>query len=251
MDAFFRSLAVAVLLSGTQICAAEISAPNQKVIIVEREGQEVAATTDDKPAAAAKESKEQPAEIFFLTTEPASATHYWIGLEANPLGKPGRAKLKVDADFGLLVEHVRPASPADKAGLKANDVLLKAGDKPLRQTADLAAAIQESKGSDLKLEIERDGKLQKIVVQPAQRPALKAKDKILDQDSEFAWRNPPTARRNGRPPRTSCGKRTLVSSPPCSKPDRWKPSGPARRWFASARRRSWRSAARCSNSVKL
>lgn len=197
MDACFRSLAVAVLLSGTQICAAEIPAPNQKVIIVEREGKEVAATTDDKSGATAKESKEQPAEIFFLTTEPASATRYWIGLEANPLGKPGRARLKVDADFGLLIEHVRPASPADKAGLKANDVLLKAGDKPLRQTSDLAAAIQQSKGSDLKLDIERDGKLQNIVVKPIERRVAEGEGQESEPGLRIRLAEPADATRQG------------------------------------------------------
>ena len=122
----------------------------------------------DKPTPA-KPADEHEGVVLFLTDGP-EGEHYWIGLEAHPLSAEQQDKFEVQGDQGLLIEEVTPDSPAAKAGLKVHDILLEAGKKPLKQIADLAGAIQESKDQPLRLEVNRGGKRQTIAVTPAKRP---------------------------------------------------------------------------------
>ena len=166
------------------------------MIIVEREGKEVAATTDDKSAAAAKESKEQPAENFSsrrnpplrLTTGSAWKRIRWASRdEQNSKSTP----------ISGWSSNTWNRKPGRQGGVKANDVLLKAGDKPLRQTADLAAAIQESKGNDLKLEIEHRREITKDCRPAAIARALKARGKKLSPGLRIRLAEPADGRRTG------------------------------------------------------
>jgi membrane-associated protease RseP (regulator of RpoE activity) len=80
--------------------------------------------------------------------------------------------LKLAKDEGLLVEKVQAASPAEKAGLKTHDLLLKANDKPLADIRDLMKLIDEVKEGKLTLKLLRDGKRETVVATLAKRPAL-------------------------------------------------------------------------------
>jgi serine protease Do len=65
---------------------------------------------------------------------------------------------------GLKVLEVVPDSPADKAGLKKDDVIRQWGGKELKTIEDVRAAMPEP-GEEAALEIERNGKRQTITVQ--------------------------------------------------------------------------------------
>src|SRR5262245_35702388 len=52
----------------------------------------------------------------------------WIGVLGGPVPDELRAQLDIPADQGVLLRHVAPDSPAEKAGLKVFDVLLRAND---------------------------------------------------------------------------------------------------------------------------
>ena len=84
---------------------------------------------------------------------------YWIGLsvEAGP-------------QQGLVVRAVSPESPAAKAGIKVNDVIVSAGDTALKSVPDLVKAVAQAKEKELGLTILRDRKQQKVSVKPAKRP---------------------------------------------------------------------------------
>ena len=60
--------------------------------------------------------------------EPEPPKH-WIGILGGPVTDELRAQIDIPADQGVLVRQVVPDSPADKAGLKAFDILLKANDR--------------------------------------------------------------------------------------------------------------------------
>ena len=96
---------------------------------------------------------------------------YWIGLIVEPLSAEQRTKLKAPDDRGMTVQVVIPDSPAAKAGVKKNDVILKAGERPVKGTQDFVKAIGQAKDKELVLELIRDGQKQKIAVKPAKRPA--------------------------------------------------------------------------------
>jgi Spy/CpxP family protein refolding chaperone len=97
------------------------------------------------------------------------AGEYWLGLQLVPSAEATGQKLNPAPALGLVVQEVVPESPAAKAGLKPQDILLKAGQKPLKTVHDLMEAVQAAKETDLAIELTRDGKSQKITVRPAKR----------------------------------------------------------------------------------
>jgi S1-C subfamily serine protease len=60
---------------------------------------------------------------------------------------------------GVKFSDVRPGSPAAKAGLKAGDVLIQYGDKPINNLYDFTDALHRSKVGDVvEVKVMRDGK---------------------------------------------------------------------------------------------
>ena len=66
---------------------------------------------------------------------------------------------------GALVAEVEPGSPADKAGLKASDIILKYNGKPITKSIDLPRMVGASKpGSRSSLTIWRKGEMRELGV---------------------------------------------------------------------------------------
>jgi hypothetical protein len=71
---------------------------------------------------------------------------------------------------GVKFSDVKPASPADKAGLKAGDILVQFGDKPIKNLYDFTDALRRSKVGDVvEVTVMRDGKPLKASVKLEQR----------------------------------------------------------------------------------
>jgi aminopeptidase YwaD len=71
---------------------------------------------------------------------------------------------------GVKFSDVRPASPAAKAGLKAGDVLVQFGDKPINNLYDFTDALRRSKVGDVvEVTVLRDGKPVTVSVKLEQR----------------------------------------------------------------------------------
>jgi membrane-associated protease RseP (regulator of RpoE activity) len=112
-----------------------------------------------------------------LVVEPEKAEavklgEYWLGLAVSVPNAELRKEMKLPEDQGLVVENIVPDSPAAKTNLKVKDVLLKAGDQPLRTVQDLIDVVNATKDKQLTIELLRDGKQEKVMLTPAKRPAL-------------------------------------------------------------------------------
>jgi membrane-associated protease RseP (regulator of RpoE activity) len=105
-------------------------------------------------------------EIQEMGIEPSE---YWLGVMVGPPSPEAREKLNLPKDQGLLVENVEPKSPAEKAGFKPHDVLLKANDKPLADLRDLLKLMNEVKEGKLTFDVLRDGKHETVVATLAKR----------------------------------------------------------------------------------
>jgi hypothetical protein len=71
---------------------------------------------------------------------------------------------------GVKFSDVRPGSPAAKAGLKAGDVLVQFGDKPINNLYDFTDALRRSKVGDVvDVKVLRDGKPMTVPVKLEQR----------------------------------------------------------------------------------
>jgi serine protease Do len=87
-----------------------------------------------------------------------------IGASITPLTKQLADHFRVDS--GVLVTEVRENSPAAKAGLRAGDIILKAGGRTIMNQGDLVRAVNDKKDGEVQLTIDRDGSRQTISVTP-------------------------------------------------------------------------------------
>ena len=91
------------------------------------------------------------------------ATHGLLGamVTDQPFDKSSTASFSV----GALIKEVTVGGPADKAGLKAGDVVTKFNNKIILESGDLTAAVRwEAAGTESTLEFLRDGKTQSLTL---------------------------------------------------------------------------------------
>jgi hypothetical protein len=113
----------------------------------------------------------------FLVDNEAPQSEYWLGIGLEPL--PDVAKQQLGIEHGLVVADVAEDGPAAKAEIKRHDILIKAGDAPIKIPADLIKAVDEAKEKGLRLIVLRGGKDVTIEVVPAKRPEEKLKTEVL------------------------------------------------------------------------
>ncbi len=99
---------------------------------------------------------------------------YWLGVACMPLTDELRDELKLDDVQGVIIVQMIPQSPAAKAGLQTQDVLVAAGEKPLAEVQDLIAVVNDAQGKPLKLSYIRGGERREAEVTPAPRDELRA-----------------------------------------------------------------------------
>ena len=87
----------------------------------------------------------------------------WLGITMQPLGRHLQEEFGVAQ--GVLVNEVIKGDPADKAGVKPGDVILKVGDREVRTPHDVQSAVLEFEpGEKIPLLVHRDGKEKVIEV---------------------------------------------------------------------------------------
>ncbi len=89
--------------------------------------------------------------------------HAKLGVTVQEVNQALADSFKLDKPEGALVASVEKGGPADHAGLKSGDVILKADGKPIVASGDLPALIGEaSPGDKVALEVWRHGKREEI-----------------------------------------------------------------------------------------
>jgi serine protease Do len=83
----------------------------------------------------------------------------WLGVYIQPMTEDLATAMGLDRARGALIAQVQEDSPAAKAGLKAGEVVLAVGGKPVEQSRDLARIVAEIKpGSTTEFTVWRDKK---------------------------------------------------------------------------------------------
>lgn len=94
-----------------------------------------------------------------------------LGMQAVPLPESLRSRLNLTASEGLLLVHLEPESPAERAGLLLGDVLLTLGGRPIADTDSVQEILRASKPGDrLEAGVVRGGALTTAHVQLQARP---------------------------------------------------------------------------------
>jgi len=92
-----------------------------------------------------------------------SVRHAKLGVTVQEVNQTLADSFRLEKPEGALVANVEKGGPADRAGLKSGDVILKADGKPIVASGDLPALIGEaSPGDKVALEVWRQGKREEI-----------------------------------------------------------------------------------------
>ncbi len=95
-------------------------------------------------------------------------TRGWLGVAIQDLDAGMKTYFK--ADHGVLVGDVFPGDPADKAGIKTNDIILSVNGNPVDSARDLSQRVSGLKvGDTATLKILRDGREQTVDVKISKR----------------------------------------------------------------------------------
>ncbi len=155
------ALMVAFVFGAGAIAQAQNDEAENPVIQIGRDDAEESAPPSDELRGAPGQRPELP--------------KHWVGLLFDEIGPDTalRAHVDIPEGQGLIVERVMPNSPAEKAGLKRHDILLRANDSELRDKHDLVELViaQGEKGEQFTLEVLRRGQRETVYVTPEERPA--------------------------------------------------------------------------------
>ena len=123
----------------------------------EEPGASAQATTSDATAEATTDVNVE------VKPEPEAARKdvAWLGISSVEASEALTSQLDLEPGVGLVITYVAPDSPAAKAGLKKNDVLVRFDDQSLVHPAQLRKLVRVRKeGDEVKLAFYRGGKKQ-------------------------------------------------------------------------------------------
>jgi len=150
-----RALPIALLLaaSSTSLPAASDETPEKKDMTIVISGDKV--TDGDAP---------------FVWSFSGRAGQGRLGVRLLEMTPELRAHYGAPRDAGVLVAGVESGSPAEKAGLRAGDIITRAGGEHVERAADLARAVRHAKtGDSLTLDISRDRAASQVTVKVERR----------------------------------------------------------------------------------
>jgi serine protease Do len=102
----------------------------------------------------------------------------YIGVGLRDVDADLERSLKLPVDHGALVQDITSGSPADRAGVRAYDVITSLDDRAIANDDQLIREIaSRAPGSAARLHLLRDGHDQTLVVKLSERPARDGPDK--------------------------------------------------------------------------
>ena len=97
-------------------------------------------------------------------------TRGYLGINIRNVDSDHAAAFKLKDTEGAFVESVLPGEPADKAGIRPGDTVVKVDNLPVKETRDLIGYVSaKSPGTKVKLTVIRDGKEMVVNVPLAER----------------------------------------------------------------------------------
>jgi serine protease Do len=114
-------------------------------------------------------------------------TRGWLGIGIQDLTQELKSYYGVDGDAGVLVTKVFPGDPAEKAGIRAKDIILSVNGKKVDSSRELSRTIAESAvGHETELLVLRDGTEKKFAIELGKRPETM----VAAQSPEVQKKNP-------------------------------------------------------------
>jgi serine protease Do len=108
---------------------------------------------------------ETAADIVRELRESGHVERGWLGVQIQPVSEEVAGSLGLDDAQGVLVADVLPDSPAQAAGVRSGDVILRAAGQPMEEYRDLTKLIAGiDAGTEIALDVLRGGKVRTIDV---------------------------------------------------------------------------------------
>jgi S1-C subfamily serine protease len=93
----------------------------------------------------------------------------YLGIVSVPAPLPAALQERFERPNGLRVVEVVAGGPADRAGLRAGDLLISAGGRPVQKAQDLQGLMfSEAIGQPLAITVMRNGALVDVIAQPSE-----------------------------------------------------------------------------------
>jgi serine protease Do len=120
----------------------------------------------------------------------------WMGVKVQPLTESLGSALGIASQKGVLIAAVDADSPANDAGLREGDVVVRINDTPIRTVLDFELALSQSVvGDELELLCERKGKNLRKRIELRERPAERDEVQISSLGMKGMALTPSLARR--------------------------------------------------------
>jgi serine protease Do len=104
--------------------------------------------------------------------EKGKVTRGYLGINIKNVESDEAAAFKLKASEGAFVEQVLPGQPADQAGVKPGDTIVRVDNRPVKDTRDLIGYVSsKAPGTKVRLGIVREGKENNITVTLGDRGA--------------------------------------------------------------------------------
>ncbi len=100
----------------------------------------------------------------------------WLGVSIQSIDEDLKKALNLPSTDGVLISGVEPGGPADKAGLKRGDVVVKFADQPVKSLPLFRNRVAASPpGSTQRITVLRDGQTKSLSVRLGTLPAAESK----------------------------------------------------------------------------
>lgn len=141
-------------------------------------------TASDETATTEKQPQQVEVTLDLNEVQPGK---YWIGVVCSPLDND-LLKTHLDVEHGMVVLQVVKDSPAEKAGLQIDDILIQVGGQPLSDLNVLVTSTEQAEGTPLTLTLVRKGQRQEVSVTPVERPAEYSVHQRPDKEAVAEWK---------------------------------------------------------------
>jgi serine protease Do len=110
-------------------------------------------------------------EVYNRLRTEGKISRGWLGVAMEEVPESSAKQLGLDLPAGVMVADVVPGSPAERAGLKRDDLIVRWDDHKVADPMDLSRAVAKTKiGAKVEIGLIRDGKRITRSVQVAERP---------------------------------------------------------------------------------
>jgi len=109
----------------------------------------------------------------------------WLGVGVQAITPELADAMELDSQEGALISEVTPGSPAEKAGLKRGDVIVRFDSKPIQRMRELPRVVASAApGTEVDIVVLRDGKRETHPVEVAELPEEQAQTAAPAADDE-------------------------------------------------------------------